>query len=203
VDQRRDSQGRIGDASGDDDVSPRGQSLDDGKGAEVDVGTLHTVEVVGQRSIGGHVGEGVSVLDQRRKVRQDVVAADGGHREAETELAHDLVDGDRTCLGVDASGVRDDLDVVLDAVRQDPPQLGDEVRRIAGLRVPRAELLHDAHRHLGQEVHREVVDPPTADELHRPSSGVTPEALTVADSHHRLRHRHLSLSERRFTIDLM
>src|SRR5690606_1452462 len=162
---------------------------------EVDVRAAHPFQVRFEVLAGVQIGQLLAGVDQVRQLVQDVVTGDGRDRRGEPEFARDVACRPRACFGVHTTGVGDDLDPVLGARRQDALQLRDEVRRVSPGCVPCPHLLQDAHGHFGQEVHREVVDPATTDELIGPACGIPPEPLAVADGHGLVPPRHASPPE--------
>ena len=73
-------------------------------------------------------------------------------------LARNLEHGLDTRLRIHAASVGDDRDLLFHDLGQQPVEHAHEVGRVAGFRPPRALLLHDAHRDLGQVVQGQVVD---------------------------------------------
>jgi hypothetical protein len=184
VDQGPEHEPGVGPAAREHDARALRQRLGDREGPEVDVGARDLRAHVGERRAGVHVAQLLARLEQLVQAPEHVVALDHGDAQAlDPVLLGQRQEGVLAGVGVHPAGVRHHLDVLLDQVGQDAVDQLDEVRRVARLRVARAQLLHDRHGHLGQVVEREVVERPLAHQAHRPEDRVAPEALSVGDQH--------------------
>ena len=158
VDERADDQARVGAATRDHDLRTAVEGFRDREGAQVDVRAGDAIAHLGERRAGVEVRERLAGSHELIDVAHHVVALDDrdlhpGQAVAAAGLDHRVLARHR----VDPASVRDDLDALLGELGQDAIHQGHEVRRVALVRVARPELLHDAHRHLGEVVERQVV----------------------------------------------
>ena len=182
VHHRAGDQRGVRDAAADHDVRASREAVGDRLGADVDVGAEDAVPDRIERLPGVQVGHRLAVRQQLVDPTEHVVTVDDPDLEPGAALlARQLDDGAHAGARVHASRVGDDLDALVEGFRQDAVEHPHEVRRVARLRVPRAELLHDAHRHLGQVVEGEVVERALTDETDGSEDRISPEALPVGD----------------------
>ncbi len=184
VHQRSKRQARIGQPAANNDACTAVESLDQAAGTEIDVRRLNLVANGRERFAGVHVGDLNAAFGKFIKPRKNVVAGDNAYLElaAEPELAGGFADRLGAALDVDAPGVREHLDVLLDAIGQYLAHQRDEVAGIACVWVPLPLLLDDRHRHLGEVIEHKVVDRPAADLIHRCRKHVAPKTLSASNS---------------------
>ena len=178
---------RVGDATGDDDVGTHRQRLGNAKAAQVGVGRDESRDVTDW-----FTGFEVCQIDasslQFFQAPHEVVAVDVRDHGRETERGGDLGDGLGAALGVEASGIGDDLDASLQAGAHDLFHLGHKGSGVPDTRVFRLGPRQDEHGQLGQPVARQNVDGTVVDHLVCGRKTITEETRTVGDSQWR-RHR--------------
>ena len=112
--------------------------------------------------------------------RKHVIAMNYGDFEARRGLQ----DGARTSQGIDATRIRNHLDVSgFEFLRE----TSNERREIAGItkrRVVEFLLLQNRHRDLGQVIEHEEIDRAFIDKANRRLEPVAPEALSVGYANH-------------------
>ena len=188
VHHRRHEDRRVGHAAGDDDLRALLQRLDDGLGAEVDLGRD---QVLAQR------GSRLAVLEDRVGQRQhavgDQAAVDGGHLHAarRSALAQPVHDALGRAARVDPALVGDDLRAALQARRQHRPHAVVEVGVVAGKgRVAARAHLRRRDRGLGHRLEAQVVEVAALGVEAGRLDAVAPPGGAGADTDHRL---HLGL----------
>ena len=182
--QRAERDAGVGDASADDDVGLETQRLAHRQRAEVGVGRH---EALGNRIDGLarlHVAEVDAGGAQLGDAQEDVVAQHDGDAQLEALAAGGGQQRLGAAAGVDSAGVGHDARAPPLELAEQRLDLTQEVARPSGRRVLGSLLLQDAHRQLGQEVDRDVVEPGRAEQLATQGEGiVAPEPARVADAH--------------------
>jgi len=184
IHHRGQDQSGIGAAPGDDDLRALLQSLGDSRGWEVNVGR-HDVTLVCEQALTAiHVIEGLATVTQLVQPVHDVVAVDDTDLESVAALTpggfHDRL---ATGVGIDASGIGDDLDPALHDLGEDPVYELHEIGGITSFGGLHLLPLHDRHGHFGQVIQGDVINRAPSQHLHRGVHAIAPESLTVTDSY--------------------
>ena len=178
VDQCRERDARIGNASGEHDVGLFFERGDDRHGSEISVGREHFVAIVPERLARFHVVEGECF-----ELGNDIVAAHDRYFEIDAARLRNCEERFGTSFGVDAARIRDDADPVFFDVFEQRIDLRHEVSCIARARIAGELFLQDAHRDLGEKIHRDVIDGKLAEYLPAHRIGiVTPIAAGIRDT---------------------
>ena len=182
VDHRRDGNAGVGDPAGDDDVWFPLQRFYDWGRAKVNVRGFDPRFDVAKWLARFHVFERAALGDQLAHAVDDVVAIDDGDFDLQAQPAGQGFDGLSAGFGVDAASIGDDPGLVLNQLGEDAFEHRQKVARVASIRIALALLLHDRHRDLGEEIHRDVIKTAA---VHLPVQRfgvVAPVAAGVADS---------------------
>ncbi len=178
-------QTRISSASGDDDLRSLVQRFDNRRRAKISIRALDPIAHGGQRFARVHVAQLDPLRQETVDAIQNVVTCDDPNLQlaSQAQFARHLTNSRRASFDVHAAGVGNNLDIPLNARRQNPPHQRNEVACITGLRIARFLLLHDRHRDLGQIIEHQIVDWAFLNLADRRVGQITPEALTGRDAY--------------------
>ncbi len=171
----------VGDPAGDDDVGATIEGVDDAPAAQVCIGADEAGGVA-DRLAGLEVGQIDTTGDELPESGEQIVAIHVGNGGLQAQTVRDLRNGGGAPGRVQAAGVGDDLDPLLEACHHDLLHLGDEAAGISASGAAGLGAGEDQHRQLGQPVAGENVDGPAFDHLLGSRKTVAVEAGTVGDS---------------------
>ena len=125
-----------------------------------------------------HVLELDPLFPQLGKAGGDVVSLDDCHAESQALLPSRGGKSLRARGRVHPPGVGDDLDFPGQDFREERLDLGDEISSEACPRIARELFLKDAHRDLGQEIGRDIMDGELAQDLPAERVGIIAPVTT-------------------------
>jgi hypothetical protein len=185
MDKRTERQRSVGDAAGEHDLGPLVENGGDRASAQVRVGREHLVPHLAQSLPRVHVLEVMAAAAELAEPREQVVSLDHADLQPrDPELPCDpenlLAAGGR----VEPAGVGHHLHAPFGNHGERTAQEGDEVGRVALVRVAQPLPHHDRERYLGQVVEAQVVERAAGKQLERGVDAVPPKTLPVADANH-------------------
>ena len=151
---------------------------------QISIRTLNAITHCSQRFTSVHIPQLDSACQQIVDSIQKVIAGNDPDLEFATQakLACHIAYRPGAAFHVHASCVSDNLDIPLDAGRQDLLHQRHEVSRVTALRIARLLLLHDRHRDFSQIVKHQIVNRAAFNLPHRRFGQVTPESLAGGDA---------------------
>jgi hypothetical protein len=153
MDEWTERERRVGDAASKDDLGPLVEGSRHGTSAQVRVGREHLVLHLAQSLSRLHVLEVVPGPAELADPREQIVALDHADPQAgDPELPCDSEDLFAAGGCVEAPGIGDDLDAPFGDHGERTAQEGDEVGRVALVRVAQPLPHHDRERHFGEVV---------------------------------------------------
>ena len=196
VDQRREGDGRVGDAAGDDHVGAKLERLHQPGGADIRICRQHAIANGGERLTGIHVDQRLACRNDRVEIREEIVAEHHRyfHAVAQTEIVCERADGRAAGQRIHASRVGDDANAAVDAGRQHISQMNEHVSRIPAVGISRALLLQNCHGDLGEVVHHQIIDGAALDLTPRGGGVVSPEPAAIGHDDALFRHFSTSLA---------
>ncbi len=174
VPRRRSAHHRgVGHTPGHDDIRTLLQRVDDSPATEVGIG-CQKVRAVADRLAGLEVSQ-LAAGNQVRQPRHEVVAAHVRDLRSETELVGDFRNRVGAAVGIETTGVGNDLDTALQAGTHDLFHLRHEGARIATARTLHPRPRQNQHGELGEPIAGQHIDRPTLDHLTRRRNPVAVE----------------------------
>ena len=164
------------------DVGALIERFDDAPAADVRVRGHDSVGEVTQWLTSVEMGEVVSSADEFGQAAGQIVAADVSNGGVQAEPVGDLLNRVCTAFGVQAAGVRHDLDALVKTAAHHVFHLGYEGSGVARTGSFCLDSRQNQHGQLCKPVPGESVDGPTVDHLLRGREAVAEEAAAVGDA---------------------
>src|SRR2546426_212575 len=183
VNHRSIRQRSIGSSSGDNNLRTLPECSNNRASPEVDVRTHDPVSNRVEFLTALHVIESDSTLLKCIEAPEYIIALHDPYPEAlNAEFSCNIKNRISTALRIYSAAVRHNLNVLLNASRENRFHQRDEVLRVSQLRILHFLLLHDGHRDFSQVVHHHVVDGAFVDLIDGSIGQITPKTLTARDS---------------------